>query len=137
MQSKMRECWNWQTGMTKDHVLVGRAGSSPAFRIELKTLESKPIQGFFFFVIFLSAFILLVRILKINNNQEKRMNKFQKEFCSPVYLFFLISETKFFPCTENRFSAFGVFIIGIFFIFCQLSFQCFLLLFLESEIFCI
>ena len=34
LQSKMRECWNWQTGMTKDHVLVGRAGSSPAFRIE-------------------------------------------------------------------------------------------------------
>ena len=30
----MRECWNWQTGMTKDHVSVRRAGSSPAFRIK-------------------------------------------------------------------------------------------------------
>ena len=29
----MRECWNWQTGMTKDHVSDRRAGSSPAFRI--------------------------------------------------------------------------------------------------------
>lgn len=30
----MRSCWNWQTGMTKDHVLVGRVGSSPILRMK-------------------------------------------------------------------------------------------------------
>ena len=29
----MRKCWNWQTGMTKDHVVPDREGSSPFFRI--------------------------------------------------------------------------------------------------------
>ena len=29
----MRKCWNWQTGMTKDHVTIGREGSSPFFRM--------------------------------------------------------------------------------------------------------
>ena len=24
-----QECWNWQTGMTKDHVCEARVGSSP------------------------------------------------------------------------------------------------------------
>ncbi len=28
----MRKCWNWQTGMTKDHVVLHREGSSPFFR---------------------------------------------------------------------------------------------------------
>ena len=37
-----RSCWNWQTGMTKDHVLVGRVGSSPILRIE------KHLLGVFF-----------------------------------------------------------------------------------------
>ena len=27
-----RKCWNWQTGMTKDHVIDDREGSSPFFR---------------------------------------------------------------------------------------------------------
>ncbi len=30
----MRKCWNWQTGMTKDHVSVGSEGSSPFSRIK-------------------------------------------------------------------------------------------------------
>ena len=29
-----RKCWNWQTGMTKDHVIDDREGSSPFFRID-------------------------------------------------------------------------------------------------------
>ena len=29
---QMRKCWNWQTGMTKDHVLPESEGSSPFFR---------------------------------------------------------------------------------------------------------
>ena len=33
---KMRECWNWQTGMTKDHVSVGSEGSSPFSRTQRK-----------------------------------------------------------------------------------------------------
>ena len=28
----MRSCWNWQTGMTKDHVSQRRVGSSPILR---------------------------------------------------------------------------------------------------------
>ena len=32
----MRKCWNWQTGMTKDHVVPDREGSSPFFRIDNK-----------------------------------------------------------------------------------------------------
>lgn len=32
----MRSCWNWQTGMTKDHVLVGRVGSSPILRMSYR-----------------------------------------------------------------------------------------------------
>lgn len=28
----MRSCWNWQTGMTKDHVSLRRVGSSPILR---------------------------------------------------------------------------------------------------------
>ena len=32
----MRKCWNWQTGMTKDHVVPDREGSSPFFRIAYK-----------------------------------------------------------------------------------------------------
>lgn len=31
----MRSCWNWQTGMTKDHVSLRRVGSSPILRIYL------------------------------------------------------------------------------------------------------
>lgn len=30
----MRSCWNWQTGMTKDHVSLRRVGSSPILRID-------------------------------------------------------------------------------------------------------
>ena len=30
----MRKCWNWQTGMTKDHVRLASEGSSPFFRIK-------------------------------------------------------------------------------------------------------
>ena len=40
----MRKCWNWQTGMTKDHVSDRRVGSSPIFRITVKGLE---FQDFF------------------------------------------------------------------------------------------
>ncbi len=32
----MRSCWNWQTGMTKDHVSLRRVGSSPILRINKK-----------------------------------------------------------------------------------------------------
>ena len=35
----MRKCWNWQTGMTKDHVVPDREGSSPFFRIIFKPSE--------------------------------------------------------------------------------------------------
>ena len=35
----MRSCWNWQTGMTKDHVLVGRVGSSPILRTQWREAE--------------------------------------------------------------------------------------------------
>ena len=34
----MRKCWNWQTGMTKDHVVPDREGSSPFFRRNRKAL---------------------------------------------------------------------------------------------------
>ena len=34
-KSGMRGCWNWQTGMTKDHVIDDREGSSPFPRIFL------------------------------------------------------------------------------------------------------
>ena len=37
--SQMRECWNWQTGMTKDHVSVGSVGSSPISRTFKATEE--------------------------------------------------------------------------------------------------
>ncbi len=30
----LRECWNWQTGMTKDHVRVASEGSSPFSRMK-------------------------------------------------------------------------------------------------------
>ena len=30
---ELRECWNWQTGMTKDHVRLASVGSSPISRI--------------------------------------------------------------------------------------------------------
>ena len=31
-EANERKCWNWQTGMTKDHVYQVREGSSPFFR---------------------------------------------------------------------------------------------------------
>lgn len=39
----MRKCWNWQTGMTKDHVVPDREGSSPFFRIIY--LEGRDVPG--------------------------------------------------------------------------------------------
>ena len=41
----MRECWNWQTGMTKDHVSVGSEGSSPFSRMMDRIAER--LSGFF------------------------------------------------------------------------------------------
>ena len=50
--SAMRMCWNWQTGMTKDHVLVGRAGSSPAIRRMYKAkVLAKGFSLFYFFTL--------------------------------------------------------------------------------------
>ncbi len=37
----MRKCWNWQTGMTKDHVVLHREGSSPFFRIGKRETERR------------------------------------------------------------------------------------------------
>ena len=42
----MRKCWNWQTGMTKDHVVPDREGSSPFFRIAYKPRYPKGFRGF-------------------------------------------------------------------------------------------
>lgn len=42
----MRKCWNWQTGMTKDHVVPDREGSSPFFRIAYKTRYPKGFRVF-------------------------------------------------------------------------------------------
>lgn len=35
----MRSCWNWQTGMTKDHVSQRRVGSSPILRTQWREAE--------------------------------------------------------------------------------------------------
>lgn len=43
----MRECWNWQTGMTKDHVSVGSEGSSPFSRIVFYASALKQSVGVF------------------------------------------------------------------------------------------
>lgn len=44
----MRSCWNWQTGMTKDHVLVGRVGSSPILRMTSERFTAERLWIFFF-----------------------------------------------------------------------------------------
>ena len=50
----MRECWNWQTGMTKDHVSVGSEGSSPFSRIIFMNNKSDGLVFFmFFFLLYL------------------------------------------------------------------------------------
>ena len=36
-----RECWNWQTGMTKDHVVYDREGSSPFSRTKTLILSDE------------------------------------------------------------------------------------------------
>ena len=42
----MRSCWNWQTGMTKDHVSLRRVGSSPILRIH-GVATGKPVTTLF------------------------------------------------------------------------------------------
>ena len=60
----MRTCWNWQTGMTKDHVPPGRSGSSPVVRRRYP--ESEKIPVFFYFVPldFLFSFLYYLRAEK-------------------------------------------------------------------------
>ena len=42
----MRKCWNWQTGMTKDHVHQVSEGSSPFFRTIYCLRPTKFLVGF-------------------------------------------------------------------------------------------
>ena len=51
IMSVARECWNWQTGMTKDHVRLPREGSSPSSRIKGVKQISDLVSRFFILLI--------------------------------------------------------------------------------------
>ena len=68
----MRSCWNWQTGMTKDHVVLHREGSSTFFRTD-KT-HCKAVSFFYANLLMLHEELYIInnekKYVKISYNQE-------------------------------------------------------------------